>query len=162
MGSFNLYQPEKYKVFTGGGNSLGLCTVWNEPELLFNRSQVVQNKVAITGTLYSRQGVNIILRNLALNPTIKKLLVWGNGTLSNTQFGIAGRGLLETFWKNGVLPDGTVNGTTFKLEKEIDVSVLQKIRDNVEYVDVGEKAFDAVESIIEKEPQDTKPYMEPK
>jgi hypothetical protein len=31
-----------------------------------------------------------MLRNLALNPTIRKLYVWGNGTLSNTQFGLAG------------------------------------------------------------------------
>ena len=34
-----LYQPEKYKVYLGKGRSSGLCTVWNEPETVFNKSK---------------------------------------------------------------------------------------------------------------------------
>ncbi len=142
-----LYQPEKYSVFLGRG-AAGLCTVWNEPELIFNRSAVVQEKAAIVGTLYSRQGVNVILRNLALNPQITTLIVWGNGTLSNTQFGVAGKSILEALWKNGLEPDGTIIGTQFKIEKEIDPQVVEKIRTNVTWRDLSAEPFEAVETAL--------------
>ncbi len=144
-----LYQPEKYNVFLGRG-SAGLCTVWNEPELIFNRSAVVQEKAAIVGTLYSRQGINIILRNLALNPQITTLIVWGNGTLSNTQFGVAGKAVLEALWQNGLDADGTINGTQFKIEKEIDPAVVEKIRTNVTWRDLSTEPFEAVEAALAK------------
>lgn len=156
-----LYQPEKYKVFIGKGTSIGLCTAWNEPELVFKKSETVQEKVLITGTLYSRQGVNIILRNLALNPHIRRLFLWANGSLSNTQFGIMGWSILKAIWKDGILEDGTVHGTSFKLEKEIDAEVVKKIIDNVELHDMSNESFGAVEEKIEKEKKEQSPYMEP-
>ena len=75
----SLYQPEKYKVFLGSGKSIGFCAVWNEAESLFYKSKILQEKTAILGTLYSRSGINIVLRNLALNPQIRKVILWGNG-----------------------------------------------------------------------------------
>lgn len=157
----NLYQPEKYKVFEGKGTSIGFCTVWNEPELLFKRSEIIRDSVAILSTLYSRQGVNIILRNLARNPQIRTLFVWGNGTLSNTQFGIAGRNILLALWENGVEPDGTVKGTQFKLEKEIDIEIVEKIRKGVTLKDISTLSFDDAEDAVEKKAaEQTTPYME--
>ena len=38
------------------------------------RWATAEEKTAILGTLYSRSGVNIILRNLALNPQIRKII----------------------------------------------------------------------------------------
>lgn len=157
--SATLYQPEKYKVHLGQG-SAGLCTVWNEAEQIFNRSKTVQEKTAITGTLYSRQGVNVILRNLALNPRIRRLYVWGNGTLSNTQFGLAGKGILDQVWSGGVAADGTVIGSQFKLEKEVDPAVVEKIRQNVKLVDLSTEQFAEVEKRLAAETEETA-YMEP-
>ncbi|MBI2099973.1 MAG: hypothetical protein HYT48_01370 [Candidatus Vogelbacteria bacterium] len=144
--ALELYQPDKYKVYLGQGRTVGLCTVWNEPELVFNRSKTIQAKVAILSTLYSRQGVNVILRNLALNPQIREVYVWGNGTLSNTQFGLAGKRILDNLWKNGVETDGTVRGSEFKLEKEIDPAVVEKIRTNVKLIDVSENQLTTIET----------------
>lgn len=156
-----LYQPEKYKVFLGKGKSLGFCTIWNEAEAVFKKSKTLQKKTAILGTLYSRYGVNIILRNLAINPRIKKLFIWGNGTLSNTQFGTMGKSLIEKIWKDGVDDDGTVKGTKFKLEKEIDVEILKKIITNVELIDISDLSFEEAEKYIEKIDVIDAPYMEP-
>ena len=166
--SLALYQPEKYKVYLGAGKSVGLCTVWNEPELVFNRSAAIREKVAILGTLYSRHGVNVILRNLALNPTIRTLYLWGHGALSNTAFGLAGRTILEQFWRAGVEADGTVSGTKFKLEKEIKPAILEKIRAAVRLEDLSDRTLSEVEKLIEaagsshaaKASRD-KPYMSP-
>ncbi len=71
-----LYKPEKYKVFLGEGKSIGFCTAWNEAETIFNKSKILRKKTVILGTFYSRSGVNIILRNLAFNPQIRKLIIW--------------------------------------------------------------------------------------
>lgn len=157
----SLYQPEKYKVFLGSGKSLGFCTVWNEAEALFNKSKVLQEKTAILGTLYSRSGVNVILRNLALNPQIRKFFVWGSGGLSNTQFGVMGKSLIEKIWKDGVEDDGTVKGTKFKIEKEIDVEILRKIIANVEFTDISNLSFEEVEKQLESINEAGEPYMEP-
>src|SRR3989344_4456432 len=166
--SLALYQPEKYKVYLGAGKSVGLCTVWNEPELVFNRSAAIREKVAILGTLYSRHGVNVILRNLALNPTIRTLYLWGHGALSNTAFGLAGRTILEQFWRAGVEADGTVSGTKFKLEKEIKPAILEKIRAAVRLEDLSDRTLSEVEKLIEAagashaaRASRDKPYMPP-
>lgn len=155
----NLYQPEKYKVWLGEGASAGFCTIWNEPEALFNCSTELRKKAAIVGTLYSRFGVNVILRNLALNPQIRKLYVWGYGPLSRTQFGIAGKSILESIWSNGIGNDGRVSGTDFKLEKEINSEIINNIRKHVELIDVSSLPFDSVLQNLETEAP--VPYMEP-
>lgn len=157
----SLYQPKKYKVFLGNGKFFGFCTIWNEAEAVFNKSKILQEKTAILGTLYSRSGVNIILRNLALNPQIRKLFIWGNGGLSNTQFGLMGKSLIEKLWKDGVESDGTIKGTKFKLEKEIVAEILRKIIGNVELVDISNLSFKEVEKYLEKIKEDGAPYMEP-
>lgn len=156
-----LYQPEKYKVHEGRGRSLGFCTVWNEAEQVFKRSQVLQEKSAIVGTLYSRQGVNVILRNLALNPGIRELYVWGYGTLSGTQFGVAGRQILDQLWKEGVEADGTVRGTKFKLEPEITPKVVELIRQKVKLIDVSHLDFTEAEKLVAKAAASAEAYMKP-
>ena len=157
----SLYQPEKYKVFLGKGKSIGFCTIWNEAEAVFNKSKILQEKITILGTLYSRSGVNIILRNLALNPQIRKLFIWGNGGLSNTQFGLMGKSLIEKLWKDGVEDDGVIKGTQFKIEKEINIEILRKIISNVELIDISNLSLEEIEKYVEKVNEFVAPYMKP-
>ncbi len=157
----SLYQPEKYKVFLGNGKSIGFCTVWNEAEAVFNKSKILQEKTAILGTLYSRSGVNIVLRNLALNPQIRKIILWGNGGLSNTQFGIMGSSLIKKIWQDGIESDGTVKGTQFKIEKEIDLKILNKIISNVEIFDASDMSIEEVEKYAAGIDIECISYMDP-
>lgn len=154
----NLYQPEKFKVHVGVG-SVGFCTVWNEPKAALTMAPELHNKAALVGTLYSSQGVNVIIRNLALNPFIRRLYLWGYGTLSNTKFGVVGSGVLKKIWAEGVEADGTLPGTSFKLEKEIDVSVLNQMREHVQLIDVSNNDLAVAVTTIEEETSE--PYMEP-
>ena len=156
-----LYQPEKYKVYLGKGRSSGFCTVWNEPETVFNKSKIIRDNSVMLGTLYSRQGVSIILRNLALNPQIRTVYLWGNGALSNTKFGIAGRSTLTSLWQKGISEDGTIGGTQFKIEKEIDAKTVKKIISNVKLADVSDKSIADVEKLLISSDKKSGSYMKP-
>ncbi len=153
-----LYQPDKFKVYLGEGLNIGFCTVWNEPQATLKQAPELNQKCAILGTLYGRQGVSIIIRNLALNPQIRHLYIWGNGPLSNTKFGKTGTEVLFALWKNGVANDNIVNDTNFKLEKEIDPAVVQKIITQVELVDLSEKSLTEAVALIDN--KTSEPYME--
>jgi hypothetical protein len=158
----SLFQKEKYKVYTGGGTSVGFCTAWNEPERLFRQSEILRTHAAIVGTLYSRHGVNVILRNLALNPTIRTIFLWGNGRLSNTDYGVAGTSILKNLWEKGADESGKVADTQFSVEKEIDRSVITKIRKAVALHDVSELTFDQAEQrVLSAAGQKTDAYMAP-
>ncbi len=155
----NLYMPDKYKVILGNGESVGFCTVWNEPDKVIEKCPDLLKKSAIIGTLYSRQGVNIILRNLALNPQIRHLYMWDNGALSCSPFGISGKEIIFKIWKNGINADGEIPETDFKLEKEIDVAVVNQMIKGVSLKVVSdEDIVKIVQDIV-----DTKegPYMQP-
>lgn len=154
-----LYQPDKYKVYLGKGKSTGFCTVWNEPESVFKKSKIIKDNSVMLGTLYSRQGVSIILRNLALNPQIRTVYLWGYGALSNTKFGIAGRTTLTDLWQKGISDDGAVGGTQFKIEKEIDAKIIKKIINSVKLVDASDKSLEEVEKIISSSDEKLAPYM---
>lgn len=133
-----LYQPDKYKVFLGEGKTVGFCTLWNEPEKIIEECPEVLKRSAIMGTLYSRQGVNIILRNLALNPQIRRLYIWNNGALSCSPFGVSGKEILIELWKNGINENGEIPGVDFKIEKEIDVNIVDKIIKNVSLEEISD------------------------
>jgi len=138
-----LYQPDKYHVHVGKGD-VGFCTVWNEPKAVLQLAPELEKKAALVGTLYSSYGVNIMLRNLALNPSIRRLYLWGYGSLSNTQFGVMGSGVLKKLWERGVNKEGAVVGTTYKLEAEIDRKIIDLMREKVELVDVSGKSLQAI------------------
>lgn len=154
----NLYQPDKYKVLLGEGSSVGFCTLWNDPEKAMKENAGLGKKSAILGTLYSRQGVNVILRNLALNPQIRKLYLWERGTLSCSPFGVTGKEILEKIWEGGgVSPEREVKGLNFKVEKEIDPDAVNKIVKSVEMVKLGEVPLDAAVATLRDDKAE--PYM---
>ncbi len=155
----NLYQPDKYKVFLGEGKSVGFCTVWNEPEKALREFPELIRRSAIVGTLYSRQGVNVILRNLALNPQIRSLYLWDNGALSCSPFGVSGKEVLLKIWEHGINGSREIPGTDFKMEKEIDHNVVNMIRENVSLKKIS--GADLNSTVKEFPGGDEKPYMEP-
>ncbi len=155
-----LFLPNKYVVTQGTENaSVGFCTVWNKPEVAVAAAPDLVLKSAIVGTLYSRQGVNPLLRNLALNPHIRTLALWGFGPLSNTPFGKSGTSVLQALWKHGIGKDGVVPEVDFHIEPEISPAVVEQIRSNVSLLDLSEHEL---KTAVEKLPNEiTDAYMTP-
>lgn len=149
-----LYLPEKYPVLKGQGQGLGFCTVWSDPEHLLQRTPQLKEKVSLLGTLYSPEGVNIMLRNLALNPGITKLIIWGKGELSQTAYGDRGTKVLKALWNKE-----DISGVDFDLHPEFDKKVLNKIIDNVDLIDFSDLELeDSVNKLNELKPRPK--YME--
>jgi len=148
-----LYKPEKYKVTKGIDSELSLCTCWFDSANVINLYPQIKEKINLTGTLYSKEGVSIILRNLALNPNIRYLFVWNNTPLSKTSFGIAGYNLLKSVWDNPEI--------SFKdIHKEIDLEIIKKITQNVALIDLGDLDFKSLIDYIDNfQPQEKSHYM---
>ena len=135
-----LYKDDKYKVIKGPDSSIAFCTCWFDPFVVKSSFPFLENKVNLTGTLYSKEGVSILLRNLALNPNIRYLFVWNNTPLSRTQFGIAGFNLLKSVWENPQIAKD--------VHSEIDREIIVKIIENVELIDLGDISFKEAEEFI--------------
>lgn len=155
----NLFLTEKYPVILGNPKSqIGFCTVWNKIDALLISAPTLKDKCSIIGTLYSRQGVNVILRNLALNPQIHTLVLWGHGPLSQTPFGVSGSAILKAIWEQGIGENGIVQENGFELESEIDPSVINRMRQHVSLLDFSEK--DLASAIASLPTEQHPPYMD--
>ena len=154
-----LYLPDKYNVYSGQG-TVGFCTVWNEPKAVLKQSPELLQSAAIVGTLYSPHGVNAIVRNLALNPWIRRLYIWGRGPLSQTKIGALGTKSLVNLWKHGINADHSVPDSPLTLEQEIEPAALSHILQHVELIDLSQYSLsDAVQAIEPTQHGDA--YMKP-
>jgi len=130
----DLYRETDYPVINGEGVNAALCTVWNNPFDLVKKFPILREKFALIGSLYSIVGISPILRNLALHPEIRQLIVWNNGRLSNTKMGRNAASILEVLWYNGIDEEGSVFGAPYFVEREIDRKVLNAIRNDVSLI----------------------------
>ncbi|QQG43997.1 MAG: hypothetical protein HYW86_03995 [Candidatus Roizmanbacteria bacterium] len=154
----NLYKYNEYPVIVGNPKkTTALCVVWQDREKVADHFPHLKEEFAIIGNLRSAFGINIILYNLALNPHIKNLVVWGPDKLSNTDIGITGKNTLLSLWQKGLKQNKQILGTDYKLVEEIDLSVTEKILKNVRLHDVrGQEKL-----IVSKTFKEEKPYMKP-
>lgn len=133
----DLYRSDKYKVLLGKGRA-GLCTAWTDPELVFGVDGISE-KVSIVGSLYSAEGVNIIIRNLGLNPDIDSLYLLENSPLSKTKYGRSGTDVMKRVWK------GDFSG----LHKEFDEEGLKKIISRVKLIELKDTDMHKLNELLE-------------
>lgn len=130
-----------------------LCVVWQDLQLVTKFHPSFLEQFALIGNLRSSFGVNIMLYNLALNPHITTVIVWGPDKLSNTAIGIAGRQTLLDLWQKQIRPE--------MLVEQIRQDTLKKILSNVQVIDRSSETTLDVKGLhlLTKPPQ--QPYMEP-
>lgn len=72
--------PKYYQNQLIAEEKLGIAVVcgWTKKEVVWSKlSEQSKGKVSIIGQLYSKEGINYIIRNLFLNPKIKHLVITG-------------------------------------------------------------------------------------
>jgi thymidylate synthase len=149
-----LYKPEKYETIIGDGNGIALATCWTNPFALVTQYPELKDNFSIIGSLYGKEGVSVILRNLCLNPDVRHLYVLYDAKLSKTAFGSMGWKMVEVLWKNGVDSDNKIKNDGSQLHKEIDVNVIEKVLSNVKV------SFVSVDELAEIKSSSEKTYME--
>lgn len=140
--NLQLYLPEKYPVIFGNQSSpLALCTCWSDPKMLVKAYPQLLEKFCLIGSLYSPEGVSILIRNLALNPQIRTVLLWANSPLSQTAIGRTGSNALFSLFKDGVENDHIIKNTSTHLHTQLDLGTIRIILHDVVLENVSSRTI---------------------
>lgn len=138
-------------------SSIGIVTLWMDRRHIADKLGDRSKEVALIGQLYSKDGINWILRNIFLNPFIKKLVICGEDKSGSGE-------ALVLLSKKGIDSHGTIIGSSSaQLHQEIENKYIEAFRTNVEIIDLRRK--DPIEKILEEINQTEKlnePWIEPK
>lgn len=142
-------------------SSVGVATLWMPKESV--ASVLDPSSYAVCGQLYTKRGINPLLRNILANPKIRHIVLCGVDRQGS------GEALLK-FFSNGIVADEKVAGelrgykiiddTEALIDKEISLDALELIRKNVQIYDYRMKPLDEVASFT-KSLEDLDPFSDP-
>lgn len=105
-----------------------MITLWTPKEKIIEK--IDENLYCAAGQLYSKDGINYLLRNILANPSIRQIVVCGHDISGS------GRALLD-FFQKGINEKYCVVGDDFALiHKEIPLEALGLVRQNVKIKDL--------------------------
>lgn len=134
-------------------SNVGICTLWTPRVLIAEKLDV--DSFAVCGQLYSKDGINFILRNILANPKIRKIVVCG------LDRGQAGEAFLD-FVNNGINDEYQSLNTNFYAHKEIDKQALELVRNSVEVIDMrGQVKPEKIKETITNLESQSEPFSEP-
>ncbi len=117
-----------------------ICCLWAIKE---KYAGIDKKLYRFIGNLYSFEGINILLRNIFLNPSIRNIVIVGPD-LSGT-----GEALLN-FFKNSVDEKNRIIGSNFSIQENIDKDSLEKLRKNVKAYDFRKSSMEDVEKKLQE------------
>ena len=94
LGIWPKYYSNQLIVSRNPNSRVALTTGWTKKETIWDSlSSASKDKVLIAGQLYSKEGINFIIRNSFLNPHIGFLIICGkdlSGSLKEFKYFLAG------------------------------------------------------------------------
>ena len=132
-----------------------IATLWTPTKKITD--ELDSNSFCVAGQLYSKEGINFIIRNILAKPSVRYLIVCG------TELSGSGKVLADFFGK-GVDDDHMVIGNDFaKIHKEIPKEFLDLIRKNIKVENlIGIQNIDKIKEKINNYKSIGKPFSEPK
>lgn len=104
-------------------SEITITTLWTPAKLIADK--IDPSLFSVTGQLYSKEGINFILRNILANPNIRYVIVCG------TELSGSGKALVD-FFEKGVDKDNNIVGNDFAaIHKEIPAEAIELVRKNV-------------------------------
>ncbi len=124
-------------------SSVGVATLWTRRELIADHLD--KSNYAIVGQLYSKKGINFVVRNILARPNIKHLVVCGSDLSGSGQ-------ALINLVEKGLDDDNKIIGVQDAyIEREIDREYIEIFRKNVQVIDMREEQDPKkVQAVIEK------------
>ncbi|MBI2578751.1 MAG: DUF4346 domain-containing protein [Candidatus Aenigmarchaeota archaeon] len=148
MNDWPVFYKDELKI----GNlksSFGICTLWTKKEIIY--SKIPEEKYAACGNLYTVQGINPMLKNILANPGIRKIILCGADL---TKSGEA----LINFIRHGIDENRKIVGSSGFIDDNIPDGLIEKLRSNIEILDLRGKENEIIEALKDEEPA---PFMEP-
>jgi tetrahydromethanopterin S-methyltransferase subunit A len=134
-------------------SNIALCTLWSKREEI--ASQLDKKNFFACGNLYSFDGINSLLRNIFLNPSIRFLVVTGKDLNGS------GEALL-LFFSKGVDAGHYIIGTRHCIERELPSEKLELLRQSVKALDFRNSGIQELkETLAGISKQKTTPFSEP-
>ena len=125
--SWPIYFKDRLTV-SNPNSGVAIATLWTPKETL--EKILNPDDFYIAGQLYTKKGINYVIRNILANPVITKLYLVGSDLMGS------GEAFLR-FMQNGVDDDYKVIGDDIaKIEKEISREAIEAFRKNVDVVDM--------------------------
>lgn len=123
--------PIYYKDFLTLSNrksNIGICTLWTPKDSVV--AKLEKQSFNIGGQLYSKRGINFMIRNILANPIIDTIILCGADKSKSGD-------TLIKFMKDGVDKNSKVVGDKkCGLQKEVSREALSEFRDNVKIIDL--------------------------
>lgn len=110
-------------IYGNPKSEIAITTLWTPAKAIAEK--IDPNLFAVVGQLYSKEGINFILRNILANPNIRHMIVCG------TELSGSGKALVDFFAK-GVDKNNNIIGNDFAaIQKEIPSEAIELLRKNV-------------------------------
>lgn len=145
----------KDKLIIGNQDSeIGIVCLWTP--ISFFDIKIDKNKFALMGQLYSKEGINFILRNILAKPRIRKIIVCGEERTGS------GHALIK-FFENGIDNKHEVMGTDHcEIHKEISQKAIEELRQNVSFENlIGTIDIEKINHVINSYQQKDTDWAEP-
>ncbi|MCK4525638.1 MAG: hypothetical protein KAU07_04325, partial [Candidatus Andersenbacteria bacterium] len=142
-------------IFGNPDSEITIATLWTPTKKITDK--LSPDSFCVAGQLYSKEGINFIIRNILAKPSIRYLIVCG------TELSGSGKVLVD-FFEKGVDDDQMVVGNDFaKIHKEIPKESLDLIRKNVKLENLtGIQDINEIKKKINNYKPVGKPFSEPK
>ncbi|MCS7002266.1 MAG: hypothetical protein NZ518_05390, partial [Dehalococcoidia bacterium] len=118
-----------YQTLTVGDptNCVGICTLWTPQEKIARR--LSPSEYGRIGNLYSRDGINHIIRNVLADPVVRYIIICGVDLTGS------GEAFLR-FARNGVDADHRIVGDPGRIDPELPIEALEEFRRHVQLIDL--------------------------
>jgi thymidylate synthase len=131
-----IYYKDKLQVGTITSN-VGIVTLWTPVQTI--ATKLDPSTYCLIGQLYSKRGINFIIRNILANPIIDTIVICGSNLSGSAE-------ALINLIDHGIDSDHTVIGVEkAPIDTEIDNESIELFRKNVRYINlVGEFKADVI------------------
>jgi len=151
--NWSIYFKENL-ILGNSASEAGLVTLWTPVEKIIKKLD--KNLFFIAGQLYSKDGINYLLRNILANPSIRYLIICGQD-LSGS-----GKALIN-FFQKGVAENYNIVDSDFAtIHKEIPKDSLELLRQNVKIKNlIGISDPERIANELKSCPKIGRPFAEP-
>jgi thymidylate synthase len=108
-------------------SNIAVCCLWTDKNKI--KALLSSDEYAVIGNLYSRAGINPILRNILANPSLRYLFLTGKSLTDSDE-------ALIDFFKLGIDADWKIVRNGGQLDRDLSIEALHEVRKGVELIDL--------------------------